>query len=166
VILCLDLGLTIGWTAGALDGHPTVGATVSTGTDMGWRMGQAANTVRDLLEMFRPDFVWKEAPVVTHGGTNAHVLKLHFGWHAIVEEVCWRADVSCGEVDVDDVRAALMGRTRLRKEDKAAGVTMKHLVEVALAHCGYAELARNHNSADALALWLYIRNKGRPRVRR
>ena len=163
MILCLDLGITIGWTAGALDGHPTVGATALTGTDAGHRFGQAANTVRSLIERFAPDFVWKEAPVVTHGATNANVQKLHFGWHAIVEEVCWRARVPCDEVSVDDIRAGLMGRTRLRKEEKAAGVTMKHLVEIALDHCGYADLAKNHNAADALALWLYIRNRrGRP----
>ena len=162
-ILCFDLGVTIGFAAGALDGYPTAHAVVLAGTDPGWRFGQAANTVRDLIVRFRPDSVWKEAPVVTTHGTTAHVLKLHYGLHAVCEEVSWRHGVPCTEVDADDVRQALIGRTRLRKVERERKVTMKHLVAEGLVACGYDQLVRNHNTADAVALWLFVRNDGKIR---
>ena len=168
ILLALDLGATIGCAAGdpaALRSsyryvpEVFVEAWALPKGDRGRRFASAENEVIAAIKRFKPDVICKEAQLhPSRGKTTANVIAFHSGLHALVESAAWRSGYKVGvnviDVPADEVRNGILGRCRLTREERYRELSMKDVVGTRLEQLGWP-IGLNHNSADALALWLY-----------
>lgn len=156
-ILAIDCGTISGF---AVDGpDPLIPLIWSVrfpsgdGADLGRSYGRFGQTIREAIEVHKPDVVVFEAPLpasvqVRKENSNASV-RMQFGRAGIVEEVVYNAHLPCREGDVQTVRHAVMGTGR--PEDPKTAV---------MRHCDLLGWrAPDHNGADAALLWAYAKQK-------
>ena len=163
-LLAFDLGMTIGITWGpwltSVSASPpalVVRAAEILPGDYGYRFRCCENEIINALDEFEPDAVVKEAPIAKNERTTQHVLRLHHGFHAHLEQNCSRRNIPCIEYSADNVRNEVLGRCRRTKAEIKANVTMKDIVQAGLLRMGYR--VTNHNAADALATYIYAVTK-------
>jgi hypothetical protein len=149
-ILALDLGATSGWCFGARGGDPRFGIFTlpGPGSRSGARFGPLANMCGDLIRRHQPTLVIKEAPMRFRAQNSAHTARQQYGYHAIVEDACWRNEVPLIEEEVDTIRKAIIGLCRVRK-----GHDIK---DVCLRWCrDHGFQVRQADQADAVITWLW-----------
>jgi hypothetical protein len=150
-VLALDLATVFGWSAGVPGEKPTYShdrfAPEGAGSEY---------VLHGAMVWFRLNFpgharIVYEAPVppfMMRGHTTRHVTAIAYGLAGVCEAVAVECGVKVLQADVADVRQFLIGARNMPSAKAKAAVTFR------LEAMGFAP--KQHDEADALALWLYF----------
>lgn len=171
MILALDLSTSIGWAVGHIgDRIPKWGVWELPGPaeTFGRRFNAFENCVLDAFEEHRPYVVYVERPIPQRNN-NVVTAELTYGIHSILALHCFRHDIPLERPSADMIRNAVMGRSKLTAEEKAARLKTKPtIVNPWIAEMGWHEIG-HPDAKDAAAVWAYatgIRAPRPPRAKR
>lgn len=146
-ILTLDCAKRLGWAAGVPGERPRCGVVDLRGQSHGEVYAALGNWLDDARLVHQPATIIYEAPLIggQHAGINA--ARLALGMVAIVEQFCWDHSIDCLEEHVARTRKEVLGRGNFAKGTAKAEV-------LAWVRARGFDIT-DHNSADALVLWLH-----------
>jgi hypothetical protein len=156
-LLALDIGMRMGWAAGAAGERPSSGSVLLKRAEEG-RAVAFANLMAYLSDLWadeRPSLVVKEAPIplqaFRHLGNAEATVRMTLGLHSVAEGICHRYGVRCEDAAVQTVRRHFIGRASMgaRADTKGAVIARCHLLKLMPPDC------HDDNRADALATWDY-----------
>lgn len=155
VIIGLDIGVRLGVAIGVPGSRPESFAVrlKKPRQDAGVALGNAIAFLNATLSRHAPALVVKEAPPALQGfanmGNAAHVVRMTFGIHAIVDGMAERFGIPCHEVHDATARKHFIGKGRMGDRDST-----KRAVLTRCRQLGWiAADSTNEDAADALCVW-------------
>ena len=151
IVLALDLALITGFAIGPSDGTPRSGSIKIGGEGMhtGDRGCAFQRFMLDLIKVERPDLIAYEAPLsAKRGNTNADSTLVLFGLAWQTPTIATAKGIPFMPCHLGQVRAYFLGHGRPVKSDD-----VEKAVKRACLTRGWAP--KDHNAADALAVWEY-----------
>lgn len=155
-VLAIDTGTTSGAAADSESGRPTFftwhGARWQTKGEFGARLSEFRKWLDALVVMTSPDLIVFEAPLPQRGDalTNFDTVRFLYAAAGVVELVAHDREIDCAQENVGTIKAQFAGSGRA---DKAA-------VMFRCRQLGWN--VRNHNEADAAALWFVAKATADP----
>jgi Holliday junction resolvasome RuvABC endonuclease subunit len=154
-VLTLDLGGVVGWAYAPLDAVSPYADTITlpkVGGE-GMRYASFENELAALIERLAPSAMVLEAPLRFAAQNNERACRQQYTLRGFAYSEGHRASVPVSEQDVDTIRLEVFGICRFSGRDpKAEVVRMLRARRI---------LVTNHNAADAVAIWLWHKQRMR-----
>lgn len=153
-LLALDIATETGWCVGKPSAEPTFGFYRTRDGGLPNKLIDFGNWLRQVIAQHQPELVaFEEPPNPTWGagrgkkGTNATTILMLNALCTKAEEICAEQRLTCRSVSAGKWKKNMVGTSRFGKSVRPYPATES------CAQRGW--LVTNHNTADAVGVWLY-----------